>query len=142
MPFVDGESLRERLNREHQLPVHEGVRIATSMAEALDYAHRQGVIHRDVKPANVLLVDGKPVISDFGIALAVSSGGGESTHGNRSQPGHAALHEPRAGHGRPLRVGPATDIYALGCVLYEMLVGEPPFTGSTPQAVLGRIITG
>jgi serine/threonine-protein kinase len=76
MPYVQGESLRDRLEREHQLPVEDAVRIATNVAEAMDYAHRQGVMHRDIKPANVLLLDGKPVISDFGIALAVGAAGG------------------------------------------------------------------
>ncbi|MDH3272336.1 MAG: protein kinase [Gemmatimonadota bacterium] len=139
MPYVDGESLRERLDREHQLPVDDAVRIATNMAEALDYAHRQGVIHRDIKPANVLLQDGKPVISDFGIALAVSAGGGSRLTETGLSLGTPHYMSPEQATGDQ-NVGPATDIYALGCVLYEMLVGEPPFTGSTPQAVLGKII--
>jgi serine/threonine-protein kinase len=140
MPAVEGESLEERLEREHQLPVDEAVRIATNVAEALDYAHRHGVIHRDIKPANILLLDGKPVISDFGIALAVTSGGA----GRLTETGlslgtpHYMSPEQATGDGN---VGPATDIWALGCVLYEMLVGEPPYVASTPQAVLGKIIT-
>jgi len=139
MPHVEGESLRDRLEREHQLPVDEAVRIATNVAEALDYAHRHGVIHRDIKPANILMQAGKPVISDFGIALAVSAGGA----GRMTETGlslgtpHYMSPEQATGDGG---VGPATDIYALGCVLYEMLVGEPPYTGSTPQAILGKII--
>jgi hypothetical protein len=141
MPFVEGESLRERLAREHQLPVDEAVAIAVSVAQALDYAHRQGVIHRDVKPANVLLRDGAPVISDFGIALAVSTGGGGRLTETGLSLGTPHYMSPEQATG-DRNVGPATDIYSLGCVLYEMLVGEPPFTGSTPQAVLGRIITG
>ena len=141
MPFVRGESLRERLEREHQLPVDDAVGIATNMAEALDYAHRQGVIHRDIKPANVMLQDGKPIIADFGIALAVgAAGGGRLTETGLSL-GTPHYMSPEQATGDQ-NVGPATDIYALGCVLYEMLVGEPPFTGSTPQAVLGKIITG
>ena len=139
MPYVDGESLRERLDRDHQLPIDDAVRIASNVAEALDYAHRQGVIHRDIKPANVLLQDGQPVISDFGIALAVSAGGGRLTETGMSL-GSPYYMSPEQATGDP-DVGPMTDIYALGCVLYEMLVGEPPFTGSTPQAVLGRIIS-
>ena len=79
MPYVEGESLRERLDREQQLPVDEAVQIAVNVAEALDYAHRQGVVHRDIKPANVLLQDGKPVVSDFGIALAIHAGGGSGS---------------------------------------------------------------
>ena len=141
MPYVAGESLRERLDRERQLPVEDAVTIATSMAEALDYAHRQGVIHRDIKPANVLLQDGKPVISDFGIALAVGvAGGGRFTETGLSL-GTPFYMSPEQATG-DLKVGPATDTYALGCVLYEMLIGEPPFTGSTPQAILGKIIAG
>ena len=141
MPYVEGESLRDRLDREHQLPVEDAVRIATNLAEALDYAHRQGVIHRDIKPANVLLQDGKPVISDFGIALAVGvAGGGRLTETGLSL-GTPHYMSPEQATG-DLKVGPPTDIYALGCVLYEMLVGEPPYTGSTPQAVLGKIVTG
>lgn len=141
MPYVEGEDLRQRLDREHQLPVDDAVRIATNMAEALDYAHRQGVIHRDIKPANVLLQDGKPVISDFGIALAVgAAGGGRLTETGLSL-GTPHYMSPEQATGDQ-NVGPATDIYALGCVLYETLVGEPPFTGSTAQAVLGSIITG
>ena len=141
MPYVRGDSLRARLAREHQLPIDDAVRIATHLAEALDYAHRQGVIHRDLKPANVLLQDGEPVIADFGIALAVgAAGGGRLTETGMSL-GTPHYMSPEQATGE-VHVGPATDIYALGCVLFEMLVGEPPFTGSTPQAVLGRIITG
>ena len=140
MPYVEGESLRERLDREHQLPVDDAVRIATNLAEALDYAHRQGVIHRDIKPANILLQDGKPVISDFGIALAVSAGGGGRLTETGLSLGTPHYMSPEQATG-DLAVGGATDIYALGCVLYEMLVGEPPFTGSTPQAILGKILS-
>jgi serine/threonine protein kinase len=105
MPYVQGESLRDRLEREHQLPVEDAVRIATNVAEAMDYAHRQGVMHRDIKPANVLLLDGKPVISDFGIALAVGAAGGAS-HRDRPEPGHAALHGPGVGDGGRLMWDP------------------------------------
>jgi serine/threonine-protein kinase len=140
MPHVEGESLRDRLDREHQLPVDEAVRVATNVAEALDYAHRKGVIHRDIKPANILMLDGKPVISEFGIALAVSAGGsGRMTETGLSL-GTPHYMSPEQATG-DVSVGPATDIYALGCVLYEMLIGEPPYTGSTPQAILGKIIT-
>ena len=140
MPYVEGESLRERLDREHQLPVDEAVQIAKNVAEALDYAHRHGVIHRDIKPANVLLQDGKPVVSDFGIALALGvAGAGRLTETGLSL-GTPHYMSPEQATG-DLSVGPATDIYALGCALYEMLVGEPPYTGSTPQAVLGKIVT-
>jgi serine/threonine-protein kinase len=141
MPYVEGESLRERLDRERQLPVDEAVQIARDVGEALDYAHRHGVIHRDIKPANILLQDGKPVVSDYGIALAVgAAGGGRLTETGLSL-GSPHYMSPEQATG-DMNVGAATDIYALGCVLYEMLVGEPPYTGSTPQAVLGKIVTG
>ncbi len=141
MPYVEGESLREKLDREHQLRVEEAVRIASDLAEALDHAHRHGVIHRDLKPANILLLDGRPVLADFGIALAVSAGGGGRLTETGLSLGTPHYMSPEQATGDQ-SVGPATDLYALGCVLYEMLVGEPPYTGSTPQAVLGRIITG
>jgi serine/threonine-protein kinase len=139
MPYVVGESLRDRLDREHQLPVDEAVRIATNIAEALDHAHRHGVIHRDIKPANILLQDGKPVVSDFGIALAVTTGGAGRLTETGLSLGTPHYMSPEQATG-DVSVGAGTDIYALGCVLYEMLVGEPPYTGSTPQAVLGKII--
>ena len=141
MPYVEGESLRQRLDRERQLPVDDAVRMAENLAEALDYAHRQGVIHRDIKPANVLLLDGKPVISDFGIALAVGAGGGGRLTETGLSLGTPHYMSPEQATG-DVSVGAATDIYALGCVLYEMLVGEPPYTGSSPQAILGRIVAG
>ena len=141
MPLVEGENLRERLVREKQLPVDEAVKIATGVAEALDYAHRHGVIHRDIKPDNVLIHDGQPVISDFGIALAVGVMGGDRLTEPGLTPGTPHYMSPEQATGDQ-SVGPATDIYALGCVLYEMLVGEPPHTGSTPQAILGKIIRG
>jgi serine/threonine-protein kinase len=139
MPHVEGESLRESLDREHQLPVADAVRIATNVAEALAYAHRRGVIHRDIKPANILLQDGKPVISDFGIALAVSAGGGGRLTETGLSLGTPHYMSPEQATGEA-HLGPATDVYALGCVLYEMLVGEPPYTASTPQGILGKII--
>jgi len=141
MPYVEGETLRDRLDREHQLPVDVAVRIAANVAEGLDYAHRHGVIHRDIKPANILLPDGKPMISDFGIALAVGvAGEGRLTETGLSL-GTPHYMSPEQATG-DMTVGATTDVYALGCVLYEMLVGEPPYTGSTAQAVLGKIIAG
>ena len=141
MPYVEGDTLKDRLDREHQLPVADAVHIATDMAEALDYAHRQGVIHRDIKPANVLLLEGKPVISDFGIALAVgAAGGGRLTETGLSL-GTPHYMSPEQATGEQT-VGGSTDTYALGSVLYEMLVGEPPYPGTTAQAVLGKIIAG
>ncbi|HSM04152.1 MAG TPA: serine/threonine-protein kinase, partial [Longimicrobiales bacterium] len=142
MPYVDGESLRDRLDRERQLPVNEAVRLATGVGAALDYAHRQGVIHRDIKPANILLHDGEPLVADFGIALALSAAGGS---GRMTETGlslgtpHYMSPEQASGDGT---VDPRSDVYALGCVLYEMLAGDPPFPGSSPQAVLAKVLTG
>ncbi len=141
MPYVEGESLRSKLDREHQLPVDEALRIATDLAEALDYAHRHGVIHRDIKPANVLMHEGRPLIADFGIALAVGAAGGTRLTETGLSVGTPYYMSPEQATG-DMAVGPPSDIYALGCVLYEMLVGEPPYTGATAQAVLGRIIQG
>ena len=141
MPYVEGESLRQKLDRERQLPVDEAVRISTNVAEALDYAHRQGVIHRDIKPANILLQDGKPVVSDFGIALAVGVSGGARVTETGLSLGTPQYMSPEQATGDQ-SLGPATDIWAVGCVLYEMLVGDPPYTGITPQAILGRILVG
>ena len=141
MPFVAGESLRAKLDREGQLPVDEAVRIASAIAFALDYAHRHGVVHRDVKPENVLLSDGVPMVADFGIAKAVSS----RLDGPSTNPGLT-----KAGHwiGTPSYMSPEqamceavdgrSDIYALGCMLYEMLSGHVPFTGPSVQSVLTK----
>jgi Tol biopolymer transport system component len=139
MPYVEGESLRERLDRDRQLGVDEAVGIATKVGAALQAAHERGVIHRDIKPANILLSKGEPLISDFGIALAVSAGGGGRLTETGLSLGTPHYMSPEQATG-DLSVGAATDLYALGCVLYEMLVGEPPYTGSTPQAILGKII--
>jgi len=139
MPFVDGESLRDRLDRERQLPVDEAVRLAVDIAEALDYAHRHGVIHRDIKPANILLTEGRPLIADFGIARAVSSvDSGRLTETGMSL-GTPFYMSPEQATGERDATG-ATDIYSLACVLYEMLVGEPPFTGPNSQAILARLL--
>lgn len=141
MPFVAGESLRVRLDREHQLPVDEAVKIAGSVAEALDYAHRQGVIHRDIKPENILIHDGEPMLADFGIALAVGKAAGSRLTETGLSLGTPLYMSPEQATGEE-SIGAATDIYALSCVLYEMLVGEPPNKGSTPQIILGRILAG
>jgi serine/threonine-protein kinase len=142
MPFVEGETLRERLDGERQLPVDQAVRLARDLAEALDYAHQHGVIHRDIKPANVLMQQGQPVISDFGIALAVgSAGGGARLTETGLSVGTPYYMSPEQATGDRV-VGPQSDTFALACVLFEMLVGEPPYPGSTAQAVLGKIIAG
>ena len=136
MPFVEGESLRERLLREGPLPVGEVVRIAGEVGEALDFAHAQGIVHRDVKPGNILLVDGHAVVADFGIAKAISSAGGEETSAGLAI-GTPAYMSPE----QILPNGPIdgrADLYSLGCVVYEMLAGHPPFTAGTVQAVAAR----
>jgi Tol biopolymer transport system component/tRNA A-37 threonylcarbamoyl transferase component Bud32 len=141
MPYVQGESLRDRLNREHQLPVDDAVRIAREVADALDYAHRHGVIHRDIKPENVLLHDGRVQVADFGIALAVSRSDGATrmteTGMSLGTPHYMA---PEQAMGER-EITPRADIYALGCMTYEMLCGEPPFTGPTAQAIIARMMT-
>ena len=141
MPYVEGESLRDRLDREQQLHVDEAVNIAKDLAEALDYAHRNKVIHRDIKPANILMHEGRPLIADFGIALAVGAAGGTRLTETGLSVGTPYYMSPEQATGDQI-LGAASDIYALACVLYEMLVGEPPYSGNTAQAVLGKIIAG
>src|SRR4051794_26121518 len=136
MPFVEGESLRDRLTREKQLPITDAVRIATEVASALDYAHRHGVIHRDIKPENVMLHDGSALVADFGIALAVSSAGGGSRMTETGMSlGTPHYMSPEQAMGERAITG-RSDVYALGAVTYEMLVGEPPFTGPTAPAIV------
>jgi eukaryotic-like serine/threonine-protein kinase len=140
MPFIDGESLRDRLNREKQLPVADAVRIATEVASALDYAHRHGVVHRDIKPENILLHDGRALIADFGIALAASKAGGSRMTETGMSLGTPHYMSPEQAMGER-EITARSDIYALGAVLYEMLTAEPPFTGATAQAVVARVVT-
>ena len=140
MPYVEGESLRQRLDREKQLPVDEAVRITTAIASALDYAHRHHVIHRDLKPENVLFQEGQPVVADFGIALAVSQAGGHRITQTGLSLGTPSYMSPEQATGDRAIDG-RTDIYSLGAILYEMLTGEPPHTGSTAQAIIARVLT-
>ncbi|HTT66957.1 MAG TPA: protein kinase, partial [Gemmatimonadales bacterium] len=141
MPYVEGESLRDRLTREKQLPVDEAVRYATEVAGALDYAHRHGVVHRDIKPENILLAEGQALVADFGIALAVSrSDGGTRMTETGMSLGTPHYMSPEQAMGER-EITPKADVYALGCVLYEMLLGEPPFTGPTAQAVVAKVMT-
>ena len=141
MPYVEGESLRDRLAREKQLPIADAVSIALEVADALGYAHEHGVIHRDIKPENILLQRGHALVADFGIALAVSrsEGGTRMTETGMSL-GTPHYMSPEQAMGERELTG-RSDVYALGCVLYEMLVGEPPFTGPTAQAVLAKVMT-
>jgi serine/threonine-protein kinase len=141
MPFVEGESLRDRITREKQLPVEDAVRITREVASALDYAHRHGVIHRDIKPENILLHDGQALVADFGIALAFSrSDGGTRMTETGMSLGTPHYMSPEQAMGER-EITAKSDVYALGCVLYEMLVGEPPFTGPTAQAIVARVMT-
>ena len=140
MPPVDGESLRSKIEREKQLSVDEAVALTRQVASALDYAHQQGVIHRDIKPDNILLHRGEAVVADFGIALAVTAAEGERLTETGLSLGTPAYMSPeQAGGDR--EIDGRSDIYSLACVLYEMLAGEPPFTGASPQAVLARHVT-
>ncbi|MEQ1693912.1 MAG: serine/threonine-protein kinase, partial [Gemmatimonas sp.] len=140
MPFIDGETLRAKLDRETQLGVDEAVRIASDVASALHYAHTHGVIHRDIKPENILLHDGRPMVADFGIALAVSAAaGGRMTETGLSlgtphymSPEQATAEKDITGR---------SDVYSLASVLYEMLTGNPPHTGSSAQQIIMKIIT-
>ena len=140
MPFIEGESLRDRLSREKQLPIDDATRITTEVASALDYAHRHGVIHRDIKPENILLHDGRALVADFGIALAASKAGGARMTETGMSLGTPHYMSPEQAMGER-ELTARSDVYALGCVLYEMLTGDPPFTGSTAQAILARVVT-
>ena len=148
MPYVEGESLRQRLQRERQLPIEEASRIATEVAGALAYAHERGVVHRDIKPENILFSGGHALVADFGIAKAVAGGAEDRRRG-----ASGALTQVGDAVGTPEYMSPEqasgesnldgrTDIFALGCVLYEMLAGEPPFTGYSPQAIMAKRMTG
>ena len=136
MPYVHGESLRERMDRERQLPIEEALSIATDVATALDAAHQQGFVHRDIKPENILLSDGRVLVADFGIARAVDQAGTEKLTETGLAVGTPTYMSPEQWTGDV--VDGRSDLYALGCVTFEMLVGEPPFTGPTAQVVLAR----
>jgi eukaryotic-like serine/threonine-protein kinase len=140
MPFIDGETLRSKLDRETQLGIDETVRITVSVADALDYAHRHGVIHRDIKPENILLHDGRPIVADFGIALAVSAAaGGRMTETGLSlgTPHYMSPEQATA----EKEITARSDVYSLGSVLYEMLTGSPPHTGASAQQIIMKIVT-
>jgi len=136
MPYVRGESLRDRLRREVQLPVEVAVDLARQVALALDYAHREGVVHRDLKPENILLSEGQALVADFGVAKALAGGDGGQLTETGLAVGTPAYMSPEQASGG--QVDARSDVYSLGCVLYEMLAGEPPFTGATPQALISK----
>src|SRR5215211_3242488 len=140
MPFIEGESLRQKIDREKQMPIDQALKITAEVASALGYAHRKGIVHRDIKPENILLEDGHAIVADFGIARAVNSMGDASG---------GALTKTGMSLGTPTYMSPEqafaekdidgrSDLYSLACVLYEMLTGQPPFTGSNAQAVMAK----
>ena len=140
MPYVAGEALRHRLARQRQLPVEEVLQVARGAAAALDYAHRHGVIHRDIKPENILLQDGQPLVADFGIALAVRAAGGVRLTETGLSLGTPQYMSPEQATGERELDG-RTDVYSLGAVTYEMLTGEPPYSGVTSQAIIAKLLT-
>jgi serine/threonine-protein kinase len=148
MPYVDGESLRQRLGREGALPLADALRIAGEVADGLDYAHRHGVIHRDVKPENILLSGGHALVADFGIARALAADTGETTRVAEPQLTETGLVIGTPTYMSPEQIsgdhalGPATDVFSLGVVLYEMLAGVAPFTGPTAQSVIAKHFSG
>ena len=140
MPFLEGESLRERLRRERRLPLGEALRLATEAGDALAFAHARGLVHRDIKPENILLQGGHAVVADFGIARAVTAAGAEHLTQTGLAIGTPAYMSPEQAAGDP-SVDARSDVYSLGCVLHEMLTGEPPFRAPTAQAMLTRRMT-
>ena len=137
MPYVEGETLRELLDRKNQLPLEEALRIASEVASALAVAHERGIVHRDVKPENILLESGHAVVADFGIARAISAAGGEHLTETGIAVGTPLYMSPEQAYGEE-QVDNRSDLYSLGCVLYEMLVGQPPFTGANARAIIAR----
>ena len=137
MPYVEGESLRERLDREEKLSVDDGIRLTDQVASALTYAHEQGVVHRDIKPENILLAGDQAIVADFGIARAIQVAGGERLTGTGLAIGTPAYMSPEQAMGEE-NVDGRSDVYALGCVVYETVSGRTPFEGSTPQALLAK----
>ncbi|MFL5494980.1 MAG: protein kinase domain-containing protein, partial [Gemmatimonadales bacterium] len=140
MPYIEGESLRDLLEREHRLPPHQALDLGRQVADALDYAHQHGVVHRDIKPGNILIADGQAVVADFGIARAVASGA-ELLTGTGGAIGTPMYMSPEQAGGEPDLDG-RSDIYSLGCVLFEALAGVPPFSGPTAQAILVQRLLG
>ena len=140
MPLVTCETLRARLERERQLPIADAVRIAREVASALDYAHRQNVIHSDIKPENILLHDGSALVADFGIALAVQSAGGQRMTQTGLSLGTPQYMSPEQAMGERT-IDARSDIYSLGAVTYEMLTGDAPFTGSSVQAIVAKVLS-
>jgi eukaryotic-like serine/threonine-protein kinase len=137
MPFIEGESLRDRLNKEQQLPIHDALTIIREAADALQYAHERGIVHRDIKPENILLLSGHALVADFGIARAVSQAGGDKLTQTGMAVGTPHYMSPEQALGSE-HVDARSDIYSLGCVLYEVLIGQTPFTGPNAMAIMAR----
>jgi len=137
MPYIEGESLRDRLDREGKLPVDEAIRLTDQVASALSYAHQRGVVHRDIKPENILLAGDQAIVADFGIARAVQAAGGERLTGTGLAVGTPAYMSPEQAYGSE-QLDATSDVYSLGCVVYEMVSGGAPFEGHTPQALLAK----
>src|SRR5688500_3318372 len=140
MPYIEGESLRDRLKRTGAIPLRDALRIAQEVAGALAYAHKRGVVHRDIKPENILLSEGHALVADFGIARAVSTAGGEKLTNTGVALG--TLHYMSPEQALTEEVDDRTDIYSLGCVLYEMLAGHPPLQGGSPHMVMSQLVSG
>jgi len=140
MPFIEGETLRARLHREKQLPVDDALRLTKEVASALEFAHKRGIVHRDIKPENILLQDGQALVADFGIALAVQQAGGSRMTQTGMSLGTPAYMSPEQAMGER-ELGARSDVYALGAMTYEMLTGEPPFTGPNSQAIVAKVLT-
>jgi len=140
MPYVKGETLRGRLTRERQLSLDDALRVAREVADALHHAHGLGVIHRDIKPENILLQEGHALVADFGIALAVQTAGGARMTQTGLSLGTPQYMSPEQAMGERA-IDARTDLYALGAVTYEMLCGEPPFTGASVQSIVAKVLT-
>jgi serine/threonine-protein kinase len=137
MPFIAGETIHKRLERERQLPLQDALRIAYQVASALEYAHKQGIVHRDIKPENILLQNGEALVADFGIARAITEGGGSKLTSTGVTLGTPTYMSPEQAMADP-GIDGRSDIYSLGCVLYEMIAGQPPFSGPTAQSIIAR----
>ena len=139
MPFVNGETLRQRLQREPVLPLDESLRMVHAIASSLEHAHAEGVIHRDLKPENILLRDGQPLVTDFGISLALSSAADQRMTRSGMVLGTPQYMSPEQAAGERI-IDARTDLYSLGAILYEMLAGDPPHTASTALGILAKVI--
>lgn len=140
MPYVEGESLRQRLERERQLPLEDALQVARAVASALDYAHRHQIVHRDIKPENVMLHEGEAMVTDFGIAKAVSAAASDSLTQTGAAVGTPAYMSPEQAGGA-VELDGRSDVYSLGCVVYEMLTGRTPFVGPTARAIIAQVLT-